>query len=211
MTRVLVGLALQILDDQLIDESGTRIGRVDDIELEGGPGRELRVASLITGASAWPARLPRSLRKAARVATPGFDHAIPWGCVAEVDYVVKLSRTQTALGLGTEDGRNVRWRGERNESVLLVSDLLGKPLVTNGGRGVGRVREVYAERPDASAEASPGAQTWLVRGMVAGRRGLMLRFASRSAGQVDAARNGPDWVDWDRVAEVRADAVVLQS
>lgn len=51
-------LGLRVLDEQLVDASGRRCGRVEDIELDGEPGRPTRVTAILCGATAWKRRLP---------------------------------------------------------------------------------------------------------------------------------------------------------
>ena len=54
-------LGLSLLDYPLTDSEGNASGRVDDIELAGGPGEATRVSALLTGSGVWPDRLPRGV------------------------------------------------------------------------------------------------------------------------------------------------------
>ena len=55
-------LGSQILDRELIDAEFLPVGKVDDIELDGEPGKPLRVTALLVGPGAWSARLPSFIR-----------------------------------------------------------------------------------------------------------------------------------------------------
>jgi hypothetical protein len=198
-----VDLALRLLDDQLIDAEGRRCGRVDDIELAGGPGAPLRIAALLTGAGAWPGRVPRRLDGAVRALVPPFVHRIPWEEVDDVATTVKLGRTAAQLGLGTRDGRNVRWTGQHLEGALLASRLLGAQAIGPAGERLGRVRELRAERAaDEPPEKVEGP--WTVVGLLVGAHGLRQRLGATKAERTDDADGAPppNLVAWERVLEV---------
>jgi sporulation protein YlmC with PRC-barrel domain len=99
-------LAYGVLDHQLVDSRGRHCGKVDDLELEGKAGEELRVIALLVGPGAWRGRLPgpfarlagRFSRKLVRV---------PWDVVESAEAAVHLGKTASELGLGRGDDR---WR-----------------------------------------------------------------------------------------------------
>jgi hypothetical protein len=104
MAREEIDLAYRVLDLDLVDSDGVRCGKVDDLELAGGPGEPAYVAAIRTGPGALARRLPRRLRRlGARV----FGHGrsdVGWRDVAEVGPgAVKLERTAAELGLGEGD------------------------------------------------------------------------------------------------------------
>jgi sporulation protein YlmC with PRC-barrel domain len=125
MRETEVDLALRLLDDQVIDSEGTRCGRVDDVELQGGPGQRTEVGGLLLGSGAWPSRLPRPFAAAADFLLPDYVQRVPWECVADVETTVKLSVSEADLGLGTGEGRNARLN-------MLVDD--GGEVTCNGKR-----------------------------------------------------------------------------
>lgn len=98
-------VAYGILDHQIIDSENRRCGKVDDVELEGKVGEEMRVAALLVGVSAWRGRVPRPLagliaRYFARQVV-----RVPWEVVKEVDSAVHLGQTAAELDLGRGDDR----------------------------------------------------------------------------------------------------------
>jgi sporulation protein YlmC with PRC-barrel domain len=101
-------LGLAVLDQELVDGEGTRCGRVDDLELEGGPGEPLLVRAFVVGPATWGARAGRFGALAARL-YPGKEVVVPWSEVEEVTQVVKLRKRDSDLGLGEGDERARGW------------------------------------------------------------------------------------------------------
>jgi sporulation protein YlmC with PRC-barrel domain len=100
----------RLLDEQICDSEGKRVGRVDDIELSGSPPR---VTALLVGEGLYPRRLPRSLaRLARRISGPETWGAnalrIPWEEVDDLSSTVKLRKKAEELGLGEGDDPE-RW------------------------------------------------------------------------------------------------------
>jgi sporulation protein YlmC with PRC-barrel domain len=54
-----IKLVSELLDLPLVDSEGKYCSIVDDVELTGGPGRELKLTALLTGPGAYVGRLPR--------------------------------------------------------------------------------------------------------------------------------------------------------
>jgi hypothetical protein len=96
-------LAYRLLDLDLVDSEGRRCGKVDDLELAGGPGEPLNVAAIIAGPGALPARFVRPLRHLASRVFRGGSTRISWSTVEDFDSTVKLTRTAAQLGLGQGD------------------------------------------------------------------------------------------------------------
>jgi sporulation protein YlmC with PRC-barrel domain len=107
-------VALRVLDQQVVDSAGRRCGRVDDVEFEGGPGEQARLAALLIGIDHLLPRLPAPLRLIAR-ATRGWGDErsvrVPWEDVRAVTHVVKLERRAEEYGLGRGDDRARRLIG----------------------------------------------------------------------------------------------------
>jgi sporulation protein YlmC with PRC-barrel domain len=95
----------RLLDEQICDSEGKRVGRVDDIELRGDPPR---VTALLVGEGLYPRRLPRRLaRLLRRMIGPeewgGNAMRIPWEEVDDLGATVKLRKKAEDLGLGMGD------------------------------------------------------------------------------------------------------------
>lgn len=95
----------RLLDEQICDSDGRRVGRVDDIELRGSPPR---ITALLVGEGLYPRRLPRHLaRLVRRISGPerwgGNALRIPWEEVDELSATVKLRKRAHELGLGMGD------------------------------------------------------------------------------------------------------------
>jgi hypothetical protein len=107
--RELIDLGLVLLDRQLLDANGRRCGKVDDIEIEGGPGEEARVTALLSGPGAWNSggRGPLAWL-AARI---GHEDAvrIPIENVESADAEVELRVPAEELGLAEGELRAARW------------------------------------------------------------------------------------------------------
>jgi sporulation protein YlmC with PRC-barrel domain len=100
-------LAYGVLDHQLVDSEGRRCGKVDELELEGKAGEELRVVALLVGPGAWPGRLPGPFARLAGRLFARKVVRVPWEVVDAVEAVVHLGNTASELGLGRGDDR---WR-----------------------------------------------------------------------------------------------------
>ena len=48
-----IDLGFMLMDRQLVDSEGRRCGKVDDLDLDGGPGEEAKVVALVSGPQAW--------------------------------------------------------------------------------------------------------------------------------------------------------------
>ena len=93
----------QVLDDEVVDSDNLPCGMVDDLEVEGEPGEELRVTALLVGAGAWTKRLPSAFEGlAARLFGTQLTR-VPWSEVESVTERVKLRSEAAELGLGGAD------------------------------------------------------------------------------------------------------------
>jgi sporulation protein YlmC with PRC-barrel domain len=110
-------LVYGLLDDQIVDVDGRRCGRVDDVELVGGPGGPVQIGGLLVGKGAYADRLPRSLRGLAakvfgRDVRGATVRRIPWAEVEDITSRVTLRGRAADLGLAVED-RDLGTRFER--------------------------------------------------------------------------------------------------
>jgi sporulation protein YlmC with PRC-barrel domain len=99
-----IDLGLNLLDHQLLDAEGRRCGKVDDIALEGGPGKDLEVVAILCGPGVWRARAGWIGRIAAWLGGGGRVR-VPWEEVDGVGSHVKLRKRAQELGLGRGDDR----------------------------------------------------------------------------------------------------------
>ncbi len=92
-----------VLDHEVVDVNDVPCGMVDDVELEGGPGGELRVTALLVGAGAWADRLPWVFGAAARRLFGGRRTRVPWAEVWVVGERIKLKSRASEVKLGRAD------------------------------------------------------------------------------------------------------------
>jgi sporulation protein YlmC with PRC-barrel domain len=106
-------LALRVLDQQLIDTSGRRCGKVDDIELNANPGKPGTLTALLVGPKHQRSRTPTLLRLLGLPYSFGDQPSveIAWERVTEITHVVKLSTDADDLRLAEGDRRLRRWVG----------------------------------------------------------------------------------------------------
>jgi sporulation protein YlmC with PRC-barrel domain len=100
MTQDFLDMARQVLDRQLVDANNVPCGRVDDIELEGGAGDELKIKALLIGNGAASNRLPELCKAISRKI---FGHRVvrvPWSEVSVITNRIKLKSGADELGLG---------------------------------------------------------------------------------------------------------------
>jgi sporulation protein YlmC with PRC-barrel domain len=203
--RAQVDLGLRLLDDQLFDADDHRCGRVDDIQLNGGPGRRTEVSALLVGPGAWRGRLRRPFDHAVDAFDPGYMHCIPWSEVTRVGTSVGLSRPAHELGLETAEGRDVQWVDSPPRGTIRVSELLRSRLETSTGTDLGRIWDVRAERltelPDERVN-----EAWRVVGLIAGSMGWKERIGLTPEGDPAA---GEAFVPWESVLEIGSGAVVV--
>jgi sporulation protein YlmC with PRC-barrel domain len=95
----------QVLDHEVVDSNNLPCGMVDDLEVEGGPGGELRVTALLVGAGAWTRRLPSAFEGPAGFIFGQQQTRVPWSQVESVTERVKLRSEAKDLGLGGADRR----------------------------------------------------------------------------------------------------------
>jgi sporulation protein YlmC with PRC-barrel domain len=101
-------IALGVLDHQLLDSKGRRCGNVDDLAIEGEPGREAEVVAILSGPDVWRQRAGLLGRLAAWIGGGGRVR-IPWSEVAGVESHVRLKKTAPDYGLGRGDDRVRPW------------------------------------------------------------------------------------------------------
>jgi sporulation protein YlmC with PRC-barrel domain len=107
-----INLASGVLDHQLMDASGRRCGRVDDLELsESDPPR---VTKILYGPPARKGRVQGAVARFLAGLGPAHTTQIPWEEVDRVGPGLTLRKPADELGLRTADDRLLEWaRGLR--------------------------------------------------------------------------------------------------
>jgi hypothetical protein len=105
--RKLIDLGFMLMDRQLIDSEGRRCGKVDDLDLEGGPGEETKVVAVVSGPEVWRAGKHGPIGWiTARLFGGGDDTAlVHLDTIEELGPVIKLKLPAAELGLGQGDDR----------------------------------------------------------------------------------------------------------
>lgn len=98
-----IDLAYRLLDLDLIDSEGRRCGKVDEMELMGGPGELTYLAAIRTGPGVLPRRFPPRLRGLARRLFGGRWERVPSARIEDFSAAVTLNATARELGLGSGD------------------------------------------------------------------------------------------------------------
>jgi sporulation protein YlmC with PRC-barrel domain len=94
-----IKIVSQLLDLPIIDKDERSCGIVDDVELKGTPGKELRVEALLVGPGAYEGRMPRWLYWLTRKIAGDRIACVPASEIVEIGSVVKLKSRGEALGL----------------------------------------------------------------------------------------------------------------
>jgi sporulation protein YlmC with PRC-barrel domain len=99
----------QLLDLPIIDKDERSCGIVDDVELTGEPGKEMRVKSLLVGPGAYEGRMPAWMYWLARKIAGDGMIRVPADQVIEIGSVVKLKSKAEMLGLHLAEDRTRAW------------------------------------------------------------------------------------------------------
>jgi sporulation protein YlmC with PRC-barrel domain len=94
-----------VLDHEVVDVNDVPCGMVDDVELEGSPGGELKVTALVVGAGAWEDRLPWVFGTLAKKIFGRQRTRVPWDEVWIVGERIKLKSRASEVNLGRADVR----------------------------------------------------------------------------------------------------------
>jgi len=96
----------EVRDLQIVDASGRRCGIADDIEFEGGVGKQLKVNAILVGPGAYGKRLPRWVNSVIQALVGQTFVRVPWKDVVRIAAVIELAKDAKAYGLGAKD---VQW------------------------------------------------------------------------------------------------------
>jgi hypothetical protein len=101
-------LLAEVRDLQIVDVDGLHCGVCDDVELEGGPGRPLRVKALLVGPGAYEGRVPGWVFALVKRLAGGRMTRVPWSAVDRVTGRIFLKVTGESLGLRVVEDRLAR-------------------------------------------------------------------------------------------------------
>lgn len=104
-----IKLVSELLDLPLVDRDGKYCGIVDDVELSGGPGKELKLKALLVGPGAYAGRLPRWAMGLVRITAGDRVTRVPLNKVRTIGAVVKLDFAASELGLTKSENAAARW------------------------------------------------------------------------------------------------------
>ena len=104
-----IKLVGELLDLPLLDAEGKYCGVVDDVELSGGAGKELRLKALLVGPGAYRGRLPKWAMWLVGAAAGDRVIRVPLDKVRAIDSVVHLICAGRDLGLGKSEQAANRW------------------------------------------------------------------------------------------------------
>ena len=104
-----IKLVAELLDLPLLDAEGKFCGIVDDLELEGGPGKALRLKALLVGPGAYRGRMPKwAMWLVATIAGERITR-VPIDEVRAIDSVVHLMCRGSELGLDKSEQAAGTW------------------------------------------------------------------------------------------------------
>jgi sporulation protein YlmC with PRC-barrel domain len=109
MKQDYLDICRQVLDHEVVDSNNIPCGMVDDVELEGGPGGELKVTAILIGPGVWAERLPALTRFLVVKVFGRHKTRVPWEQVSVITERVKLQCRAAELGLGKLDRKASRW------------------------------------------------------------------------------------------------------
>lgn len=101
-------LLAEVRDLQIVDKDGKNCGICDDIELEGGPGKPLRIKALLVGPGAYEGRIPKWLFGLVKAVSGSRLTRVPWSAVDKISARIFLNVPGEAVGLRRVEDRWVR-------------------------------------------------------------------------------------------------------
>lgn len=104
-----VKLVSQLLDLPILDKDGRWCGIVDDVELEGEPGKATRVAALLVGPGAYAGRMPEFAFRIVRAIAGDRVVRVPPAEIADIGSAVQLNCTAEKVGLHRTEDRVRAW------------------------------------------------------------------------------------------------------
>lgn len=99
----------QLLDLPIVDKDNRFCGVVDDVELSGSPGKEMRVEALLVGPGAYEGRMPGWMFWLTRKIAGSRIARIPAAEIAEIGSIVKLKSKAETFGLHEVEDKVRAW------------------------------------------------------------------------------------------------------
>ena len=109
MKQDYLDMVRQVVDHEVVDVDNFPCGMVDDLEIEGAPGKQLKVTAILVGVGAWSNRLPGLFRFFARKLFGTQRTRVPWEQVLQITETVKLKSRASEVGLGKADRKAEKW------------------------------------------------------------------------------------------------------
>jgi sporulation protein YlmC with PRC-barrel domain len=104
-----IKLVAELLDLPIMDKDGRYCGIVDDVELKGSAGKEMRLDSLLVGPGAYRGRMPRWAFALVRMIAGDRITRVPVNQVAKIHTVVNLKCRAEQVGLREVEDRVRDW------------------------------------------------------------------------------------------------------
>jgi sporulation protein YlmC with PRC-barrel domain len=104
-----IKLVSELLDLPLYDREGQYCGVVDDVELSGGPGKQLKLKALLVGPGAYAGRLPRWWMWLVKNTAGDRLTRVPMEQVRTIDSAVHLEHPGRDLGLHKSETAAGKW------------------------------------------------------------------------------------------------------
>jgi sporulation protein YlmC with PRC-barrel domain len=104
-----IKMVSELLDLPLFDAEGLYCGIVDDVELSGGPGKELKLKALLVGPGAYAGRLPAWAMWLVRRIAGDRMTRVPMDKVRTINTAVHLECAGGDLGLQKSEAAARRW------------------------------------------------------------------------------------------------------
>jgi len=104
-----IKLVSELLDLPLFDSEEKYCGVVDDVELTGGPGKDLKLKALLVGPGAYAGRLPRWAMWLVRMIAGDRITRVPMDKVRTINTAVHLECPGRDLGLDKSETAARKW------------------------------------------------------------------------------------------------------
>jgi sporulation protein YlmC with PRC-barrel domain len=108
-----IKLVSELLDLPLVDSEGKYCGIVDDVDLSGGPGKELKLKALLVGPGAYAARLPYWATAIVKLIAGQRTVRVPIERIRTISDAVHLECPGRDLGLDRTEQKVRRWIPEK--------------------------------------------------------------------------------------------------
>ena len=104
-----IKLVSELLDLPLYDNEGKYCGIVDDVELSGGPGKDLKLKALLVGPGAYAGRMPRWAMTIVKLVAGDRITRVPMDKVRTIGSAVDIECPGRSLGLHKSETAAGRW------------------------------------------------------------------------------------------------------